>query len=375
MVKHLTTASFIKRIAAAAQAAMKKYGILASLTIAQSALESGWGTHAPGNNLFGIKSHGWSGPTQILKTAEFINGRTITVRDVFRVYKSWDESLNDHTLFLTRNSRYSNLIGVGDYNKACTLIQQDGYATEENYAKSLIELIKKYKLFNYDKLPTEIKIDSPVNASTLAGNITVKGWALCTGGIKRVDVYYDSKKGVTSIHGFSERHDVIKSKNQFDWYKGAQNCGFETCIHVGKIPAGKHTLNIAVIGNDGSTTWAKCNINVIIPPLITIDSPENGDIVSDDIFVKGWAVNVSGIKRVDVYIDGQTGVASIKNFSARPDVEKTINPYGRYKGAEQSGFKYVITKGKVAPGRHEVSCAAIGNNGTVCWAHKPFTVQ
>lgn len=49
---------FIERIAPMAMVNMRIYGILASVTIAQAALESGWGAHAPGNNLFGIKGVG-----------------------------------------------------------------------------------------------------------------------------------------------------------------------------------------------------------------------------------------------------------------------------------------------------------------------------
>jgi flagellum-specific peptidoglycan hydrolase FlgJ len=47
--------AFINGIKTGAIAGMTKYGILASLTIAQAILESSWGDSAPGNNLFGIK--------------------------------------------------------------------------------------------------------------------------------------------------------------------------------------------------------------------------------------------------------------------------------------------------------------------------------
>ena len=78
---------------------MKKTKILASLTIAQAILESGWGTSAlarKSNNLFGIKGNGKN-----YKTFEYINGKRIDIVDSFKVYPDWETSVTDHSgLFL-----------------------------------------------------------------------------------------------------------------------------------------------------------------------------------------------------------------------------------------------------------------------------------
>jgi Muramidase (flagellum-specific) len=145
-------ALFISKIRPGAQTAQKKHGILTSLTIAQAIFESGWGSHAPGNNLFGIKANGTTGKTQILTTFEYINGRKITVKALFRAYDNWSTSVDDHAVFLVKNSRYKNLIGKTDFREVCGLIQRDGYATAPTYATSLIALIVKYKLYQYDKI-------------------------------------------------------------------------------------------------------------------------------------------------------------------------------------------------------------------------------
>lgn len=142
---------FINKIAQGAVNTMKKRGILASLSIAQAILESGWGEHAPENNLFGIKANGWKGKTQILETTECIKGKTVHIKDTFRAYESWEASVDDHANFLVTNSRYKNLIGQKNFKLACQYIQTDGYATAPNYAQSLIALIEKYSLNKYDK--------------------------------------------------------------------------------------------------------------------------------------------------------------------------------------------------------------------------------
>lgn len=159
--------SFIKDGAIRAQ---QKFGICASLTMAQAILESGWGKYAPGNNLFGIKwTSGCGYGSQTLSTKEYEGGRWITVNAQFRVYSSLADSVYDHAVFIVNNSRYHNLLGVRDYRTACRLIKADGYATDPNYTNQLIEIIEQYHLNQYDGGQV---ISSAIN--TAAVNNTVK---------------------------------------------------------------------------------------------------------------------------------------------------------------------------------------------------------
>lgn len=145
-----TQTDFISKVIPGAQAAQQKYGILASVTIAQAILESGWGQHNISNNLFGIKANGWTSNTVTINTKEYVGGQYVTVAAAFRSYPSFAASVEDHGRFLADNSRYKNLLGCRDYSKVCQLLQQDGYATEPDYASQLIALIKQYGLNRYD---------------------------------------------------------------------------------------------------------------------------------------------------------------------------------------------------------------------------------
>lgn len=85
---------FIERVGALAAADMQKSGVLASLTIAQAILESGWGKSGltvKGNALFGIKAGtSWTGAVYSGKTQECYDGVTFTtVTGLFRAYGSW----------------------------------------------------------------------------------------------------------------------------------------------------------------------------------------------------------------------------------------------------------------------------------------------
>ena len=139
---------FLSRIIPLAKADMKKTKILASLTIAQAILESGWGTSAlarKSNNLFGIKGNGKN-----YKTFEYINGKRVDIVDSFKVYPDWETSVADHSGLFLRLSRYQNLIGEKDYKKACRKVYEDGYATAPNYTEALIKIIEQYKLYEHD---------------------------------------------------------------------------------------------------------------------------------------------------------------------------------------------------------------------------------
>ncbi|MDR2686412.1 MAG: glycoside hydrolase family 73 protein [Oscillospiraceae bacterium] len=146
---------FIATVGAMASEDMKQSDILASLTLAQAILESGWGTSAlavNANALFGIKADSrWSGRVYSKSTLECYDGVNFVREDaLFRAYDSWQQSVSDHSAFLLASSRYAAVIGERDYRKACTAIHSAGYATDPGYAQKLVRLIETYDLTSYD---------------------------------------------------------------------------------------------------------------------------------------------------------------------------------------------------------------------------------
>lgn len=124
----------------------KKYGIPASITLAQGILESGAGKSRlaiNANNHFGIKagSH-WKGGIFLAWDDEKDKSR-------FRTYSSAEESFEDHARVL-KGSRYSFLFSksVYDYRAWAHGLQKAGYATDKEYAKNLIGYIDSYKLYS-----------------------------------------------------------------------------------------------------------------------------------------------------------------------------------------------------------------------------------
>ncbi len=143
---------FIEQIAKSCDK-YRDYGILPSLTIAQACIESKFGTCAlsPFFNFFGMKWTSKCGCEYTEKmTTEYIDGKPVRVKAKFRAYKSYDEGIEGYYKFITGYKRYKNLIGCKDAREACTLIQQDGWATSPKYAETLYNCIRVYDLEKYD---------------------------------------------------------------------------------------------------------------------------------------------------------------------------------------------------------------------------------
>jgi LysM repeat protein len=139
--------AYIQKYSSIAQDQMRKYGIPASITLAQGILESGSGKSklaVEANNHFGIKCHDtWSGATMHIDDD--------APNECFRKYKSVDQSFEDHSVFL-KKPRYEELfvLEITDYKGWAQGLKKCGYATSSTYAKSLIDLIEKYELTQFD---------------------------------------------------------------------------------------------------------------------------------------------------------------------------------------------------------------------------------
>ena len=116
---------------------MQKYGIPASITLAQGILESGNGVSElaqRSNNHFGIKCHStWTGKRTYHDDDE--------KGECFRVYDDAKDSYEDHSHFLLRD-RYARLFELEptDYKGWAKGLKACGYATDPSYADRLITL-------------------------------------------------------------------------------------------------------------------------------------------------------------------------------------------------------------------------------------------
>lgn len=128
--------AFVAAMMPHALRAAEQTGLDPRLIIAQAAQETGWGKSAPGNNYFGIKSHGRAGGNT-LATNEVINGKTVRINDSFRGYGSMGESVDGYAEFLRTNPRYRHMLAASDLDGQLSALGKSGYATDPNYARSV----------------------------------------------------------------------------------------------------------------------------------------------------------------------------------------------------------------------------------------------
>lgn len=146
----MTPAEFIAALSPAALATQAKTGIPASFTIAQAALESGWGKSgltAQACNLFGVKADaGWCGDVLSLPTQECLRGQWVTVPAKWRKYKDWQSCIDDHASFLLKNPRYKPVFAFKTGIQFCQAVADAGYATDPSYSAKIAQIITAHNL-------------------------------------------------------------------------------------------------------------------------------------------------------------------------------------------------------------------------------------
>lgn len=168
-LKDMEPAAVVAKVAPLFTANQKQSGILASVSLAQFILESGYGKSElaqNANNCFGMKSslsgNSWSGSVwdghsvYTMKTGEQnADGSYVTVTADFRKYSSIEDSVADHSAYLLgamngSKKRYEGLAGCTDYKKAVQIIKDGGYATSLDYVQNLCRVIEQWNLTQYD---------------------------------------------------------------------------------------------------------------------------------------------------------------------------------------------------------------------------------
>ena len=144
-----TREEYISRYMPIAIAHMERYGIPASITMAQGILESDCGNSLlsmKSNNHFGIKcKRNWTG--------DKVYHDDDAKGECFRSYPSVEASYRDHAEFLDSQPRYDSLFAYSptDYKSWARGLKAAGYATAPDYAQRLCRIIEEAQLFLLDQ--------------------------------------------------------------------------------------------------------------------------------------------------------------------------------------------------------------------------------
>lgn len=147
--KRMTREEYIDRYKHIAVAHMERYGIPASITMAQGILESDCGNSTlarSSNNHFGIKcKKEWTG--------ERVYHDDDERGECFRKYSTVEASYADHAEFLDSQTRYDSLFVYSptEYQRWARGLKAAGYATAPDYAERLIRIIEESRLYLLDR--------------------------------------------------------------------------------------------------------------------------------------------------------------------------------------------------------------------------------
>jgi hypothetical protein len=190
--------AFIEQIAPGAMATQQKYGVPASVTIAQAIDESGWGQSllaSQDHNLFGIKGSGPAG-SDLLPTQEFIGGQLVDSTAPFRVYYDIGQSIEAHGKLLARSDYFTNAMANRHQPNAFAQALTGVYATDPSYGATLISLMQRYDLYRFDAAAVHGQ------ARTATGRArTATGSAPTAAGRARTAVGMAAIPGITGYRG------------------------------------------------------------------------------------------------------------------------------------------------------------------------------
>lgn len=139
-----TKISFLKRFAQVAVAEQKKYGIPASIILANALRQSYAGKREltiKSNNHFAIPcTFDWTGESEKISD------------NCYRKYENAWLSFRDHSIFIT-SGKFSELRSSKNFKDWANGLQNLGYPSgSDNLADELIKIIEKYRLQDLDKL-------------------------------------------------------------------------------------------------------------------------------------------------------------------------------------------------------------------------------
>jgi hypothetical protein len=151
--------AYITEAAGHAQAEKAEYGVPASVSIAQSILESNWGRSGLSRNYLnfhGLKCGAPDRPGPIatgcrqLPTVECPGGNCGGTKAYFRVFASMRDSFRDHGRNLTTNSAYAHAMPFrNDPDRYIREIARP-YATDPAYADKVIKVMRDHNLYRFD---------------------------------------------------------------------------------------------------------------------------------------------------------------------------------------------------------------------------------
>lgn len=143
----MTRQEFVQQAYAAASRSSELSGMPALVTVAQAALESGWGQSRlsrEANNYFGIKAHGNQDQVQ-MSTEEYEHGTTVATEAGFARYPSMLDCFQCRDRILLRGAVYAGARQMRGDEDGFIAEMAKHWATDPKYAEKLQAVLNEVK--------------------------------------------------------------------------------------------------------------------------------------------------------------------------------------------------------------------------------------
>lgn len=297
-----------------------EYGLYASVMMAQTSLETGYGKSDLSefaNNFFGIKASGnYPGYSIIMPTWEVIDGKTVQSDAAFRFYSSYYESFVDNAKKLknglTNSPNFYNGTWLENTNsfKDATLFLTQRYATDPSYYYKLNNIILSNNLTRFD---AKDYVDNSYNAIVTQRNFDIGNLPLdhynAHGNVEVID---DSNK---YFGDFLRVTHVTKNRNYANIYLNNNELGW---IHTDAL----NRINYELVNVDFSAYVSEKNTSVYSLPAGQEGSTEIG--TTGDYMNQKVQVTTQTADGLHSYLtkDGK-GIGWVRT----KDLAHTVNPY------------------------------------------------
>ena len=273
MAKSASRQQYIDQYAEYAMEQMRRYGIPASVTLAQGIIESANGKSTlaeTANNHFGVKGT--------------FNGAYVVANDdkpneKFKKYDNVGQSYEDHSkvLMASRYQKYVSSLSPDDYKGWAAGIKKGGYATDSNYVSTIVGVIEGNNLQKYDQMVMEqmkregrqfgvasnpLSAASQGNPSTLSTSLKRTGFDLAQGQYS-MPVSRDAFMLVTSPYGprkdpmdrtKTQIHHGIDIKTNSDAVLATENNGTIVAVNHNTNTGSGKSVTVEYSRADGSAT-------------------------------------------------------------------------------------------------------------------------
>lgn len=151
----------------------------------------------------------------------------------------------------------------------------------------------------------ELSLEEPVNSAVHSGVGNLRGWAVASDGVARIELFVDGELYQDAPYG-GNRADVA---NVFPEVPGAFQSGFSLAFNYGALEEGTHTIEAVAHTVGGKTRKATASFSTVRPGREFVRAGEGVDLAEAACSIDGDAIQLEGL-----IIDGDERWGAVLNW-------------------------------------------------------------